>query len=671
MPPDYFPLRWESTGDQWWYASPIDWAAANGLYDVVRELLHLDPNLLIKLTSLRRIRRLETVWDDDTAGQFDDVAKCRSDVARRLLLDCEPRKGKGENSLVRAGYGGWLVYTAASAGDLEFVKELLERDPFLVFGEGEYGVSDVLYAAARSKNCAVFRFLLESAVSPGNGLSGDGGEGDGDRGFRWEIMNRAVHAAARGGNVEILRELTEGCSDVLMYRDLQGSTVLHSASGRGRVEVVKDLIASYDIINSTDNHGNTTLHVAAYRGHLSVVEVLILASPSLASVTNSYGDTFLHLAVAGFRTSGFRRVDHQIELMKQLLCGKIINIEDIINVRNNDGRTALHMAVTENIQTSLVELLVTVRSINLNVRDSNGMTPLDLLKQRPKSTSSDILIKQLISAGGITNCQDRRVRNVLASHLREQGVVHSPGTSFRIPDGEILLCAGVDSACGSRFNSGLLEYASCLSEISDVDSGNLSEKKMRSSINRSARRLKFLFGWAGKKERNAVKVEFRDDNDNDSLESVKVGSSFKDHPISLRQRYLKQASLPNNKRTYSLGTDFPSPSTRKKYTTGLMHGVLQAKPQFLHADSGPSSYSGSSVSSPVSVDGRQTIDVLRASGSIKPWNNGRTLGGDQKRTSFNSRLMNQYFCFGAQQLATEDSIEPTPEYQAYEQALMV
>lgn len=78
MPPIYFPLRWESTGDQWWFASPIDWAAANGHYDLVRELLRLDGNHLIQLTSLRRIRRLETVWDDEE--QFDDVAKCRSQV---------------------------------------------------------------------------------------------------------------------------------------------------------------------------------------------------------------------------------------------------------------------------------------------------------------------------------------------------------------------------------------------------------------------------------------------------------------------------------------------------------------------------------------------------------------------------------------------------------------
>lgn len=237
MPPSYFPLRWESTGDQWWYASPIDFAAANGHYDLVRELLHLDSNLLIKLTSLRRIRRLETVWDDDE--QFNDVAKCRSLVARQLLLECETKGG--HNTLIRAGYGGWLLYTAASAGDVSFVKELLERDPLLVFGEGEYGVTDIFYAAARSKNSEVFRLLIDFSISPRCGLSSgvelEGQPSEIPSELRWEMMNRAVHAAARGGNLEILKVLLGDCSDVLVYRDAQGSTILHAGSGRGQVEV--------------------------------------------------------------------------------------------------------------------------------------------------------------------------------------------------------------------------------------------------------------------------------------------------------------------------------------------------------------------------------------------------------------------------------------------------
>lgn len=229
MSSSYFPLRWESTGDQWWYASPIDLAAANGHYDLVRELLHFDTNLLIKLTSLRRIRRLETVWDDEQ--QFNDIAKNRSKVAKKLLLEGEGQNGQnGYNSLIRAGYGGWLLYTAASAGDLGFVKELLKRDPLLVFGEGEYGVTDILYAAARSKNFEVFEVLVDFCLwSKGEEIGSV---------FKLEMMNRIVHAAARGGSLEILKRfLDEDCDDVLMYRDFQGSTLLHSASGRGQTEV--------------------------------------------------------------------------------------------------------------------------------------------------------------------------------------------------------------------------------------------------------------------------------------------------------------------------------------------------------------------------------------------------------------------------------------------------
>jgi ankyrin repeat protein len=251
MPPSHFPLRWESTGDQWWYATPIDFAAANGHYDLVRELLYLDTNLLIKLTSLRRIRRLETVWDDEE--QFNDVAKCRSHVARQLLLECETKRG--HNTLIRAGYGGWLLYTAASAGDGSFVKELLERDPLLVFGEGEYGVTDIFYAAARSRNSEVFRLLLDFSISPRCGL-GSGGELveqqiESHSEFNWEMMNRAVHAAARGGNLEILKELLGDCSDILAYRDAQGSTVLHAAAGRGQVEVRPILFCAFSVTLDT------------------------------------------------------------------------------------------------------------------------------------------------------------------------------------------------------------------------------------------------------------------------------------------------------------------------------------------------------------------------------------------------------------------------------------
>ncbi|KAF6987856.1 hypothetical protein CFC21_005461 [Triticum aestivum] len=54
--------------------------------------------------------------------------------------------------------------------------------------------------------------------------------------FRREMMNRAMHAAARGGDLEILRELLQGCSIAVAYQDAQGATILNVAASRGQVE---------------------------------------------------------------------------------------------------------------------------------------------------------------------------------------------------------------------------------------------------------------------------------------------------------------------------------------------------------------------------------------------------------------------------------------------------
>jgi hypothetical protein len=124
---------------------------------------------------------------------------------------------------------------------LVFVQELLERDPLLVFGEGEYGVTDILYAAARSKNSEVFRILFDFAISPrfpsSNGREFEEHVGEIPSAYKFEMVNRAVHSAARGGNLMVLKELLGDCSDVLSCRDIQGATILHAAVGRGQVEV--------------------------------------------------------------------------------------------------------------------------------------------------------------------------------------------------------------------------------------------------------------------------------------------------------------------------------------------------------------------------------------------------------------------------------------------------
>lgn len=697
----YFPLRWESTGDQWWYASPIDWAAADGHYDIVRQLLHLDPNLLIKLTSLRRIRRLETLWDDD--ARFLDAPRHRASVARSLLLECECKHG-AENTLLRAGYGGWLLYTAASAGDMGFVQELLDRDPLLVFGEGEYGVTDMFYAAARGGDAIVFRMLLDHAMSPrcstncrdGDGTNGGGGGGRASV-FRLEMMSRAVHAAARGGSVQMLRELIDGSSDVLAYLDIRGSTVLHAAAGRGQLEVVKYLMASFDIINSTDNQGNTALHVAAYRGHLPVVQALVAASPSTLSAVNNAGETFLHSAIAGFRTPGFRRLDRQLELTKHLIRERTADIRKIINLKNDAGLTALHMAVVGCVHPDLVELLMTTPSIDLNVKDAGGMTPLSLLKEQLQSTTSERLIKQIVSAGGVLSSSVLRSRSAVVSQIKMRGgIAISPGTMFKISDAEIFLYSGIGTAGSRRASScsspGKCDLADANDEGGDVNHGSSGGKRL-SSASRAKDRLKLMLRWP--RHREKMLRTPRKPEDSGPLDSIKKLNEqvAAETPAPLRQAFTKTTAL-NNKRTLAVKSSAPSSATKKKLNMKLIHGIMEAMPQLASSSaatrSPPNTLPRSSMSSTppstklkdicfddeapimsgklkdIVLDGNDgSVDDPSCSNSSFTGDDGVAGAARRNHGCGNGRLIN--ICFGAQGLAVEDSASGQPTSKMFKQ----
>ncbi|CAL9242011.1 unnamed protein product, partial [Arabidopsis halleri] len=170
---------------------------------------------------------------------------------------------------------------------------------------------------------------------------------------------------------------------------------------------------------------------------------LINESPPLISAVKGDGDTFLHTVVYGFAASGFKRLDRQMELLKMLISGGgrslSVDFSRIVNVRNGNGRTVIHLAVMDTlnaVRPDVIEILMRIPGVDLNVIDSYGMTVVDLLKrQTPKTMVSDLLIKRLLSAGGRSNCGEN------VSRFREEryGFCGSPGTSFEISDSEIFL----------------------------------------------------------------------------------------------------------------------------------------------------------------------------------------------------------------------------------------
>lgn len=206
-------MRWESS-QKWRYVSPIDWAAAKGQVEVVKELLRMDPNLFRKLTSRKRNKKMESMWDEASCVE---ARKGRALVAKELLR---------EDAYKIDVHGGWALFLAVAAADVTMVETLLALKPDLAAGQGEYKSVDLLTAAAQAGNLQVLRLLMKHNIECKKNK---------------EDLASTLHAAALGGEVDILREvLAEGdefLDTLILTTNSHGATVLDAAASAGHLEV--------------------------------------------------------------------------------------------------------------------------------------------------------------------------------------------------------------------------------------------------------------------------------------------------------------------------------------------------------------------------------------------------------------------------------------------------
>jgi ankyrin repeat protein len=80
--------------------------------------------------------------------------------------------------------------------------------------------------------------------------------------------------ASREGDLERVKTLLKGNSNLVVSKDDLGVTPLHTAAFWGHRDVVKSLLAHGAEANAKDKQGRTPLHWAVSQGHKEVAELL-------------------------------------------------------------------------------------------------------------------------------------------------------------------------------------------------------------------------------------------------------------------------------------------------------------------------------------------------------------------------------------------------------------
>ncbi|XP_058103757.1 ankyrin repeat-containing protein At5g02620-like [Magnolia sinica] len=211
-----------------------------------------------------------------------------------------------------------------------------------------------------------------------------------------EILNNALHIAARLGHADFTKEILGRCGARLMQANSTGDTPLHCAARTGRLNVVEILLnwivmeeRNVELLRMTNKEKNTALHEALRNRHGNVAVKLLESDLKLAYLVNEAGESPLHMAA-------------REELLQ--VVEKILDIEpsdektNMVRIRDSHGRTALHYAACQDNSTIVSKLLSFDRSLpyildnigysSLHVAAASG-SPLaitELLKHCPDAS---------------------------------------------------------------------------------------------------------------------------------------------------------------------------------------------------------------------------------------------------------------------------------------------
>lgn len=193
------------------------------------------------------------------------------------------------------------------------------------------------------------------------------------------MTSNLIQAAEAGDIATVLRLIQEGAD--INGRDDRGRTAVIAATHGNQADTVRALIEAGADINIRDNRMDNPFLYAGAEGLLDILKLTIDAGAD-TKLTNRFGGTALIPAAER----------GHVEIVRELLTRTDVDVNHI----NNLGWTALLEAIIlsdggERHQ-QIVQLLVD-HGADVNLADSNGVTPLAHARQRGFEKIVEILLK--------------------------------------------------------------------------------------------------------------------------------------------------------------------------------------------------------------------------------------------------------------------------------------
>ena len=205
---------------------------------------------------------------------------------------------------------------------------------------------------------------------------------------------------------KIIKLLEDKANPHYRNGEFRGVNALQIATLKGNVASMIILIRAGVDVNALDDNGSSALYLAAQSGNTKSLELLTKALKIDLNLSNNLGITPLHIASSENQFDAVKAIlkkqranldladkDGYTPILTAIKKGHIeifealLNAKASVDVKNNIGETALHIAA-RNGNTQIFDLLLT--KVDVDIRDASGKTALEIAE----SQKNEVIIKE-------------------------------------------------------------------------------------------------------------------------------------------------------------------------------------------------------------------------------------------------------------------------------------
>ena len=269
------------------------------------------------------------------------------------------------------GDGFTAVLHAADEGNLDVLK-LLQSNGASINHVSTNGTNGIISASMGTGSCETVMWLIEQGIDV-NHCDKDG--------------FTAVHRAAQGGHLDLLKLLQINVANIHQVSSNGTNAIISALWGTGSCETVMWLIEQGVNVNHCDIDGFTGVHDAAYKGNLDVLKILDSSGANICQV-NSNGINSIMSASMGTGSC---------ETVRWLLEQGVD-----VNHSNKHGFTAVHCAAEK----GNLDVLKLLHSNGANI-DQVTIGDMNSIMSASQGTGSCETVRWLVGQGVDVNHSDK------------------------------------------------------------------------------------------------------------------------------------------------------------------------------------------------------------------------------------------------------------------------